>query len=150
MAVLPYGRAGQIAEELGFAPSVVYRAIHRRRTDSLALRERLQQEGISMEEPSYQERRPRSDNPGVSRQRQEQRRNWERNAARQMVHRAIAAGKMPPAWVYHCADCGAKAEEYDHFLGYTVSYAYSVMPVCRPCHYQREVKRRYWRARSEA
>lgn len=70
----------------------------------------------------------------VSRQREEQKRHPERLAARQAVHDAVKAGRLPSPLTLACVDCGGTAREYDHHISYEVEHRLSVEPVCVPCH----------------
>lgn len=78
----------------------------------------------------------------VSRQRDEQLRHPERQCARGAVYDAVLEGTLPPARSLSCSDCGNPAKEYDHYLGYAPEHRLDVQPVCRRCHYRREVRRR--------
>lgn len=54
--------------------------------------------------------------------------------AHRIVNRAVRRGEMRPAYEYQCADCDARAIEYDHrdYLKPLV-----VDPVCRRCNVRR-------------
>lgn len=55
-------------------------------------------------------------------------------AAHRAVAKAIAAGALKPIGEHDCADCGVKAEHYDHR---DYSKPLEVEPVCRRCNYRR-------------
>lgn len=78
----------------------------------------------------------------VSRQRDEQLRHPERSRARKAVHDAVITGRLPRPQDQCCADCGNRANEYDHHLGYADEHRLNVQPVCKSCHYKREQVRK--------
>jgi hypothetical protein len=41
---------------------------------------------------------------------------------------------MPAASTLPCAECGGKANQYHHHLGYEREHREHVLPVCGPCH----------------
>ena len=73
----------------------------------------------------------------ISRQRLHQLRNPERHQARQTVTRAVTRGKLPRPDKLVCTDCGERAGEYDHYLGYAAEHRLDVQPVCIKCHAKR-------------
>lgn len=58
-------------------------------------------------------------------------------SARRLIQARVANGKMPRAVDCFCMDCGDRAAEYDHYLGYTGKAREAVQPVCKPCHQAR-------------
>ena len=46
------------------------------------------------------------------------------------VGQAIKQGKLPHPTTLTCADCGAVATSYDHYLGYAPEHWLDVQPVC--------------------
>lgn len=63
----------------------------------------------------------------------------DRRRAHGRINDRIRRGRMPRADTQQCVDCGMRARDYDHFLGYDSD---AVEAVCRPCHYDREKVRR--------
>ncbi len=66
----------------------------------------------------------------------------EKVRARGAVANAIKSGRLLKASEYLCTDCGLKAREYDHYLGYSKENQLSIQPVCSRCNKARE-KLRY-------
>ena len=50
------------------------------------------------------------------------------------VNHAIRAGRLPQPNTRFCHYCGAKAEQYHHYLGYELEHWFDVLPVCVECH----------------
>ena len=73
----------------------------------------------------------------VSRQRLYQLEFPDRHAARAAVRHLVVTGGMLRPESYRCVDCGARAQEYDHYLGYEERFRLCVQPVCRSCHGKR-------------
>lgn len=55
----------------------------------------------------------------------------ERRQAREKVKDAVRSGKIPPAKMLSCVDCGESAKRYDHFAGYDKPL--EVQAVCYRC-----------------
>ncbi len=66
----------------------------------------------------------------------------EKQKARAKVRTNIDAGRMPNANTLICMDCGNRAREYDHYLGYEEAHWLDVQPVCSSCNKKREKNRR--------
>jgi hypothetical protein len=62
----------------------------------------------------------------------------ERRAARQAANVAVRRGKLARPDSLVCADCGATAREYDHYLGYAPEHRLDVQAVCSKCHKARD------------
>ena len=56
----------------------------------------------------------------------------EKERARRMVHNRVFRGKWPPATVFRCTDCEARASHYHHP---DYSRWWWVEPLCSPCHH---------------
>ena len=54
--------------------------------------------------------------------------------ARSRLSSAIASGKMRPAKLRTCVECGRAAESYHHHKGYAEGYELDVIAVCNSCH----------------
>lgn len=61
--------------------------------------------------------------------------------ARWAVNNAVQVGRLPKVKTLACLDCGAIAQEYDHYLGYSEVHWYDVEPVCTSCHGRRSAER---------
>jgi hypothetical protein len=70
----------------------------------------------------------------VSRQREYQLLYPDRHAAREAVHAAVKAGKMPHPTLLSCAECGKPAVGYHHHKGYAFAYRLEVQALCAACH----------------
>ena len=60
----------------------------------------------------------------------------ERWKARRAVAHAIRAGKLPKVSTLDCRNCGGRASEYHHYLGYAKEHWLDVHPYCAKCHKQ--------------
>lgn len=67
-------------------------------------------------------------------------RTWEPNPSIQACHDRVRVN-LPPARNFLCVDCGKPATDYDHYLGYNDEHCLDVQPVCRSCHFRREIQR---------
>lgn len=54
--------------------------------------------------------------------------------ARNRLNKAVRAGKIPHISTQTCTDCGNKARQYHHYLGYEPENWYDVRPLCLKCH----------------
>jgi hypothetical protein len=70
----------------------------------------------------------------VSRQREYQLLYPDRHAAREAVHAAVKAGKMPHPTSLSCAECGKPAVGYHHHRGYAFAYRLEAQALCAACH----------------
>lgn len=59
--------------------------------------------------------------------------NPEKRKAKDVVHGAVRARKLPRPDTFKC-DCGEQAKEYHHHKGYAPEHWLDVVPVCVPCH----------------
>jgi len=57
------------------------------------------------------------------------------------IRTEVNNGTRPKASKLPCVDCGKRALEYDHFLGYGEENLSTVQPVCHSCHMKRTWKR---------
>jgi 5-methylcytosine-specific restriction endonuclease McrA len=64
-----------------------------------------------------------------------------RKKSRLYQRRAIRIGQLKSPLDRICVDCGQKASEYDHYLGYETGLELNVEPVCQKCHKRRSVLR---------
>lgn len=63
--------------------------------------------------------------------------------ARWTVKNNIRAGKLPRVKTQSCFDCGGRASEYDHYLGYEEKNMLDIEAVCKKRHIDREKLRGY-------
>lgn len=54
--------------------------------------------------------------------------------ARNFLNGAIRYGRKRPAREFKCDNCGQKAREYHHYLGYEREHWLDVIPLCIKCH----------------
>lgn len=52
------------------------------------------------------------------------------------IYRLVRTGELPDPRKVPCFDCGERAREYHHFIGY--EYPLHVLPLCHSCHFKRE------------
>jgi hypothetical protein len=64
---------------------------------------------------------------------------WRRDPAKRRagsaVNHATERKGLPPARDFQCALCPRPASVYHHTSGYSSQNWFSIIPVCRPCHY---------------
>lgn len=53
----------------------------------------------------------------------------------------IEKGNLVKPSLYKCLDCGKRASEYDHYLGYSDEHVLHVQPVCKSCNAKRAYQR---------
>lgn len=58
----------------------------------------------------------------------------EKNAAQNIVNRAVNIGALPRVGTQECVRCGKTAVHYHHHKGYSVQNWLNVVPVCNECH----------------
>lgn len=64
----------------------------------------------------------------------------EKTLAKRTINHAIEANRLKSPKDLFCVDCGKKASEYHHYLGYNEQYWFCVLPVCIVCHHKRHKK----------
>lgn len=75
-------------------------------------------------------------------------RDGDKLQARRRVNYLVDAGLLPHPDTLACSDCGhkkaidGKRHHYDHFKGYSADCHELVEPLCIPCHFKREWRRR--------
>ena len=57
------------------------------------------------------------------------------------IKSGVSAGRLPNPRRLKCVDCGKRASEYDHYLGYSDEHALDVQAVCKSCHHKRAHRR---------
>jgi NUMOD3 motif len=60
------------------------------------------------------------------------------------VSNAKRTGKLVQPSTLPCADCGNRADCYDHYLGYAPEHRLDVQAVCNACHHKRAIQRGEW------
>lgn len=61
--------------------------------------------------------------------------------ARRVVNHQVAKGEIPRIGTRNCVDCGAQAQQYDHYKGYLPENWLDIEPVCFPCSNKRDIAR---------
>ena len=68
-------------------------------------------------------------------------RDGDKQQARLRVNYYVKAGRLPRPDTLRCAECGARASEYDHHLGYGAEHHLDVRPVCHSCNIRADFRR---------
>lgn len=68
-------------------------------------------------------------------------RNHQRSRAGTAANRAVKRGLFPKVSKLRCIDCGKKATDYDHYLGYEDEHVLDIQPTCRSCNIKRAKRR---------
>lgn len=58
----------------------------------------------------------------------------QKHAARSAVRHAVKVGRLPSAGTLPCRQCGNRAAEYHHHLGYEKPHRLKVVAICKRCH----------------